>query len=307
MFKIKNNPDSNKSTASEHTTIDEYARILFRKLYKATHPNLIDISSLYTEVPKSSGNIPNKVYQTWKSASLPAVHALGVKRFRKINPDYSFIFFDDAAMAAYMRKNYAGHPILEIFEKRVIPASKADIWRYCILYKEGGIYCDIDSSLLIPFRNLLKDNPSELISFEGNPWRNLMNVGVFADPSVFYSAPPSTILSNLEYPDNMILNWLLCFEKEHPILKETIDIIVRNFPFLQGKEFDRLWPAVIHATGPLALTQAVWRWMEKTGQRPNQYGIDFNGKGIFKLPGSGDRYTASPHYFEMKHTSLTEK
>lgn len=286
-------------------TVAEYVRIAFRKAYKYVHPKKVDITSLYTQVPQREARIPRRVYQTWKEPALPALHARGVRRFRKLNPDCSFEFFDDDTMASYMRENYAGHPILEIFEKITVPASKADIWRYCVLYKEGGIYCDIDSSLRVPFRKLLKDNPPELISFEGNLWRDLMNVGVFADPAVFYSAPPTAILPNLEYPDHTILNWLLCFEKGHPILKETIDLIVRNFPFLEGKRFERLWPAVIHATGPLALTQAVWRWMDRTGRRPEQCGIDFNGKGVFKIPGSGDRYTVSPHYLEMKRTSLT--
>jgi hypothetical protein len=151
----------------------------------------------------------------------------------------------------------------------------------------------------------LENDPSELLSFEGNPWKELMSPETFSAPNLFLSKPPASIVANLEYPDNTILNWLLCFEKDHPILKETIDLIVENFPFLEGKDFGNLWQAVIHGTGPLVFTQAVWRWMDKTGIRPTQCGIDFNGKGIFKIPGSGDRYSVSPHYLTMKKTRLT--
>ncbi len=265
----------------------------------------MDISSLYTEVPQSPGRIPRRVYQTWKEPRLPAVHALGVRRFRRLNPDYSFEFFDDARMAAYMRENYAAHPILDVFERIKIPASKADVWRYCILYREGGIYCDIDSALSIPFRGLLRDDPSELLSFEGNPWSSLMQVGAYADPSLFLAQPPDSVAAGLDYPDHTVLNWLLCFEKGNPILAEIIDLIVRHFAFFDGRQFESVWQAVVHATGPLAFTQAVWRWMERTGLRPAQQGIDFDGRGIFKLPGSGDRYAVSPHYMQMKRTSLT--
>jgi mannosyltransferase OCH1-like enzyme len=302
---LKNDLAEEPNKERQRITLAEYARIAFRKVYKAAHPGLVDISSLYTEVPASVGRIPRRVYQTWKEPALPAVHALGVKRFRKRNPDCSFEFFDDERMAAYMRSNYAAHPILDVFERIKIPASKADIWRYCILYREGGIYCDIDSSLSIPFRELLKDDPSEVLSFEGNPWSSLMQVGDYAEPALFLPRPPALVAANLDYPDNTILNWLLCFEKGHPILAEIIDLIVRHFPFFDDRQFESVWQAVIHATGPLAFTQAVWRWMERTGQRPTQRGIDFDGRGIFKLPGSGDRYTVSPHYMQMKRTSLT--
>jgi len=289
----------------QRISLDEYARIAFRKLYMASHPRLVDISALYTAVPGSSGRIPLRVYQTWKEPRLPAVHAMGVRRFRKLNKDCSFEFFDDARMAEYMRLNYAGHPILDVFQRIKIPASKADIWRYCILYREGGIYCDIDSALSIPFRVLLKDDPSELLSFEGNPWGDLMQVGDYADPALFLARPPDAVAANLDCPDHTILNWLLCFEKGHPILAEIIDLIVRHFPFFDDRQFESVWQAVVHATGPLAFTQAIWKWMEKTGSRPYQRGIDFDGRGIFKLPGSGDRYTVSPHYMQMKRTSLT--
>jgi mannosyltransferase OCH1-like enzyme len=305
MFGAKGDSDDEASEERRRETLGAYARIAFRKLYKATHPGLVDISSLYTEVPVSAGRIPRRVYQTWKDPALPAVHALGLKRFRRLNPDCSFVFFDDARMAAYMRENYAAHPILDVFERIKIPASKADIWRYCILYREGGIYCDIDSALSIPFRVLLKDDPSELLSFEGNHWSSHMQVGAYADPAIFLQRPPDSIAAKLDYPDHTILNWLLCFEKGNPILAEIIDLIVRHFPFFDDRQFESVWQAVIHATGPLAFTQAVWKWMEKTGQRPNQRGIDFDGQGIFKLPGSGDRYTVSPHYMQMKRTSLT--
>lgn len=305
MGVLKSHLAEDANRERQRTTLGEYSRIAFRKLYKAVHPGLVDISFLYSEVPRSPGSIPRRVYQTWKEPALPSVHALGVKRFRRLNPDCSFEFFDDERMASYMRSNYAGHPILDVFERITVPASKADVWRYCILYREGGIYCDIDSSLSIPFRELLKDNPAELLSFEGNPWTELLAVGSYADPALFLPRPPDSVVPKLEHPDNSVLNWLLCFEKGHPLLAEVIDLIVRHFPFFDGRQFESVWQAVVHATGPLAFTQAVWRWMERTGNRPEQRGIDFGGKGVFKIPGSGERYAVSPHYMQMKRTSLT--
>ena len=82
------------------------------------------------------------------------------------------------------------------FGKFRFPASKVDVWRYCILYREGGVYCDIDSALAIPLRELLKDDPSEVISFENNKWRDVLSPGAYADPKIFCSDPPPEAAQN---------------------------------------------------------------------------------------------------------------
>jgi hypothetical protein len=204
-----------------------------------------------------------------------------------------------------MEDHYSTQPILSVFKQINIPAARADIWRYCVLYEEGGVYCDIDSALSIPLRELLEGDVSELISFERNRLSDLFDFKNYADPAIFLPAPPESIRTRLQFPDNIVLNWLLCFERRSPILEEVISLIVRHFPFFKDKPFGDMHRAVIHCTGPIALTQAVWIWMEKAGGRPSQCGIDFNGQGIFKLPGSDERYAVSPHYTKIKRTSLT--
>jgi mannosyltransferase OCH1-like enzyme len=231
-------------------------------------------------------------------------HAWALRRFRKLNHDYTFRFFDDEQMAEYMNHHFHGHPILKIFNDIKVPASKADVWRYCILHREGGIYCDIDSALTIPFRELLRDNPSEMISFEDSKWSDGLDRRTYSDPSIFLPGPPDSVRSNLECPDCTVLNWLLCFEKGNPILAEVIDLIVRHADFFREKNFESVLLAVTHFTGPPALTQAVWRCMQKTGIRPSQFGVDFRGHGIFKIPGEEHRYGVSPHYARMSRSTI---
>ena len=36
-------------------------------------------------------------------------------------------------------------------------AHKSDLLRYCLLYKLGGVYIDIDLKPLVPFRDIIKD------------------------------------------------------------------------------------------------------------------------------------------------------
>ena len=227
-----------------------------------------------------------------------------MRRFRRLNPDYSFSFFDGEARAEYMERHYAGHPILQVFRDLKIRTAQVDVWRYCLLYREGGVYCDIDSALSMPLRQIIRDDMSELISFERNLWKDLFDPS-YADSAAFMRAPPPAAGAKLDHPDHVVLNWMMCFEKEHPILKETIDLIARHFSFFRGKRFESALKAVVHCTGPLPLTQATWAWTARSDRRPSQCGIDFKGQAILTLPGAGRTHTAAnPHYVGMTNVSI---
>ena len=274
--------------------IKEFVKNVIRKVdYR------VDVSSLYSEVPRVSRKIPNIVYQTWVNPVFPYMHARALQRFRRMNPDYTFSFFDDQRMAQYMDSYFAGHPILELFHGDQMPSGKADIWRYCMIFREGGVYCDIDSALAVPLSELVHEESSEIISFEKDKWKDHLSIGGYADPEVFLPGPPDSIKSNLDYPEHSIINWLLCFEKGSPILEELINLIVRHAHFYRNKKFEDVSLAGNHFTGPLAFTQAVWMWMQKSGKRPEQCGIDFSGEGIFKQ-GELD-YSQSPHHSTRKN------
>lgn len=289
---------------SSATSIREFFLIVVRHIYELLTPRERDISPVYFNVRASKAKIPNRVYQTWETSLLPSLLAWEIRRVRRLNPDYSFVFSDAEARAEYMERHYAGHPILQVFRDLKLRTAQVDVWRYCILYREGGVYCDIDSALSVPLRQVIRDEMPELISFERNVWKEAFDPA-YAEKGVFMTSPPAAARAMLDYPDNVMLNWMLCFEKEHPVLKETIDLIVRHFPFFQGKKFPAAWQAVTHCTGPLALTQATWRWLAQGGRRPCQCGIDFMGKGILTLPGAGRRHTATtPHYIGMKEVVI---
>ena len=273
-------------------------------IYKKTHRKIVDLAGLFTRVPASGRKIPNQVFLTWKDTRFFPLHAQQLRRFRNLNKDYSFEFYDDKRMNDYMEANFAGHPILEVFHYITVMSAKVDVWRYCILYKEGGVYCDIDSSLTLPLRTMLKDDPEEMLSYEGNAWRDNLVIGKYADPALFLPGPSPEVETLLDLPDNQFLTWFLCFAPGHPILKEYIDLLVAHFPFFKDRVFDLILPGSSHATGPVALTQAVWKTLEKTKKRPAQFGVDFKGYGQYKVYGSEDRLEGSGGYFHLGNMTL---
>ena len=115
---------------------------------------------------------------------------------------------------------------------------KADFFRYCILYKIGGIYLDIKSSINVPIFSLIMPDDICLLDIPRNdlePWR----------------------INNPTYEQ-----WLLIFASGHPYLQSMIELMVNyienkyepklpNILVLNSKQ------KILNVTGPDAFTKAV--------------------------------------------------
>ena len=133
--------------------------------------------------------IPKIIYQTWKTKNLHE-NCLKIKNdIQKLNPEYEMILYDDKEIDEFIKINFDEF-IYNCYSQLNVGASKADFWRYCILYKNGGIYLDIDSNITKSLDHLIDENDQCIITREGNP-------GIFN-------------------------NWIMIFEKEHPVLAQTI-------------------------------------------------------------------------------------
>jgi mannosyltransferase OCH1-like enzyme len=68
-------------------------------------------------------------------------------------------------------------------------AYKSDLWRYCILYKKGGVYLDIKYYSLVPLVNIIEKNP--LIFVRDIPGACLGHNGIYN--AFMVSAPNNNI------------------------------------------------------------------------------------------------------------------
>ena len=86
--------------------------------------------------------IPLNIYQTWHTKDLPEFMQKSVNNIIKNNPIFNYQLFDDNDCREFIKNNFDKN-VLDAFDSLVPGAYKADLWRYCILYKNGGIYLDI--------------------------------------------------------------------------------------------------------------------------------------------------------------------
>ena len=96
--------------------------------------------------------IPLTIYQTWYSKEkIPPLMARCIRRLRLGNPRFNYQLFDDNDCREFIKNNF-DQEVLNAFDKLKPGAYKADLWRYCILYKNGGIYLDIKYNCCNNFR-----------------------------------------------------------------------------------------------------------------------------------------------------------
>jgi len=120
-------------------------------------PNIMNI--LTTKYPlrankaKKKDNIlvPKCIYQTWHTKDLPPHMKKCVDDLKLSNPDFTHHLYDDVECRKFIADNFS-KKVLYAYDTLVPGAFKADLWRYCVLYKNGGIYLDIKYNCMNNFK-----------------------------------------------------------------------------------------------------------------------------------------------------------
>lgn len=119
--------------------------------------------STYAEIPKRLSprdlnnyhqKIPKIIWQTMKTNQVPVFMKNYSDTWTVLNPEYEYRFCDDADIIQFLKKDFPDY--LSGYTKLKYGASKADLWRYLVIYKYGGIYADLDCRCNRPLREWVK-------------------------------------------------------------------------------------------------------------------------------------------------------
>jgi hypothetical protein len=75
-----------------------------------------------------------------------------------MNPEFDYYLYSDDASRRFIEMNY-DKEVVAAFNALKPGAYKSDLWRYCILYKRGGVYMDIKYYSTVPLITIIKENP----------------------------------------------------------------------------------------------------------------------------------------------------
>jgi mannosyltransferase OCH1-like enzyme len=110
--------------------------------------------------------IPKIIHQTFfNGESLPSEIINNIDKLKILNPDWEYKFYDDAAIFDFIKKNYGDEMLNHI--KKINPKYSivmADLFKYLVMYKLGGLYLDIKSTASRPLNQIIKSDDAFLIS-----------------------------------------------------------------------------------------------------------------------------------------------
>jgi len=110
------------------------------QLIKKTKKLKYHPTPLAFHIPKQV--IPLHIYQVWHDfKEMPFSVKESIQTIKEQNPEFQHHLYDEPMCRTFIKDNFSPR-VLQAYDSIVPHAYKADLWRYCILYKKGGIYLD---------------------------------------------------------------------------------------------------------------------------------------------------------------------
>jgi mannosyltransferase OCH1-like enzyme len=93
--------------------------------------------------------IPHLIHQTAKTADIPQQWRAYQQRVKELHPDWTYKLWTDEDNLAFVREQMP--ELLDVFTRLPKNIMRADVIRYVLMHKLGGLYLDLDFEMLKPF------------------------------------------------------------------------------------------------------------------------------------------------------------
>lgn len=189
-------------------------------------------------------SIPQIIHQTLPSKLDLAEHVRdNILKLKALNPSWTYRLYDDADIQNFIGTHYSTD-ILDLFNgvNPLYGAARADLFRYLLLFKVGGVYLDIKSSCAKPLNSFIREDDELLLSH----WKNKQGEkfhgwGIHTKDDV----------------NNEFQNWHIICAPGHPVLKAVIISVLDNLRHYSMMKYGVGRFGVFRTTGPIAYTKAI--------------------------------------------------
>lgn len=227
---------------TEDTKTPSISRI--SKLKQKAFPKLNQgIKAEIVEVHADVDSIPKIIHQTFYTKTLPIELQKNIEKICSLNPHWTHKLYNDFDVVKFIEEHY-GSQILQYFLK-IDPrygAARADLFRYLLIYKIGGVYLDIKASASRPLDEVLHAEDSFILS----QWNDS---GQFRQWGTHYD------LSHVDGGE--FQQWHIVAKPGHPFLKAAIENVLTNIDIYNPALHGTGKTGVIKLTGPVAYTAAI--------------------------------------------------
>lgn len=218
----------------------------------------------------SHHGIPRLIHQTWKTNHVPETMG-DPKSWIIKNPEWTYRLWTDDDLLIFFQNERPD--LLDLYLSYARPVQKADLARYCILQKFGGVYADVDTVCLASLEPLAGDLRVVLCEEPARHWEPALLRGM----------------------DRLWFNGTMASPPDHPFWTSVIDLC--------RLMADRRDCDVLETTGPLLLSAAVNQWPEPDNLALNSCGLfadtDVHGqKSVGDPSGPFGHLTMSTHLWK---------
>lgn len=214
------------------SNIEDIRKLLLR--FKSYH---VEIRG--TDIILVKNIIPRIIHQTYKTGELPLEIATTVNKLKSMNPTFEYRFYDDQDCINFIKDNYDQETLnLYLSIDSNYGSARADLFRYLLMYKVGGVYLDIKSCTTIPLEHTLLITDEYLLThWPGRDWAEELN-----------------------YKHGEFQNWHIICKPGHPFLEKVIETVKDNIKRYNGEVGKE---AVLRTTGPIAYSKAILTLLNK--------------------------------------------
>ncbi|KHT40795.1 glycosyltransferase family 32 protein [Pectobacterium brasiliense] len=191
--------------------------------------------------------IPKKIHQIYTKGvhDLPKEILVSVDKLRERNPGWEYYFYDENSIIEYIEKHYEKETLniyLSIDPK--YGAARADLFRYLLIYIEGGVYLDIKSSCSIPLDEAIKEDCEVLLcSWDNKKYGCDRNMGIHKELK---------FLKCGEYQQ-----WNIIAVPGSPYIKSALDEVVYRLTNYKPWIYGVGMKGVLNTTGPIPFSVGI--------------------------------------------------
>lgn len=159
--------------------------------------------------------IPRVIHQIWLGGPLPDRYRRFADGWREIHPEWTYRLWDDSDVPASLKNGRAFHSTSSL-------AQKADILRYEIINKHGGVYIDCDFEAIQPLDSLL----------EGLSFFSAYQSGSTVAIGIFGSVPRHPVLKDVisRIPQSFLVRRTITAQTGPDLFTEAVQEHLRRNP-----------------------------------------------------------------------------
>jgi inositol phosphorylceramide mannosyltransferase catalytic subunit len=190
--------------------------------------------------------IPRIVHQTCPDPStLPVEITTNISGIKSLNPNWDYRLYSDSDVVDYLRRNVnnaAYEAIRKINPKYGVVL--ADLFRYLVIYNEGGVYLDIKSKCSRPLDEVIQPSDVFLLS----QWRNR-----YGEEQMGAGLYPELV----RVPGGEFQQWHVIAAPKHPFLRRVIQQTIFNIKTYDPLFFGVGKIGVLRLSGPICYTLSI--------------------------------------------------